>query len=84
MPKYAKAPIVLIPSVQGPLCAGDFGATISEDAQVQAALERAKEFVIALPQGTEKIRSQFMRFSHLWTRPLAEALQVLWRSWKRS
>ena len=41
-----------------------------------AALERTRQAVASLPQNAEKIRSQFMRFSDLWTRPMAEALQV--------
>ena len=41
-----------------------------------AALERVKQAVLSLPEGAEKIRSQFQRFSHLWTRPISEALQV--------
>ena len=42
-----------------------------------AALERLKQAVLSLPEVAEKIQSQFQRFSHLWTRPIAEALQVL-------
>ena len=41
-----------------------------------AALERVKQAVLCLPEGAEKMRSQFQRFSHLWTRPISEALQV--------
>ena len=41
-----------------------------------AALELTRQAVISLPQTAEEIKGQFMRFSHLWTRPIAEALQV--------
>lgn len=56
--------------------AGDFGSAVLEDAGVQSALERTREAAAALPAGEEKTANDFMRFSHLWTRPLSEALQV--------
>ena len=43
---------------------------------MQSALERTREAAAALPAGEEKTANDFMRFSHLWTRPLPEALQV--------
>lgn len=55
---------------------GDFGSNVMEDPQVLAALEHTRQAVTSLPQNAEKIKSQFMRFSHLWTRPMAETLQV--------
>ena len=56
--------------------AGDFGAAISEDAGVQSALERTWKAAASLPAGEKNTTRGFMRFSHLWTRPLPEALQV--------
>ena len=44
---------------------------------MQIASETTRQRVLALPAGVERVRDGFMTFSHLWTRPLAEALQVL-------
>ena len=56
---------------------GNFGSAILEHPQVQIASETTRQRVLALPAGVERVRDGFMTFSHLWTRPLAEALQVL-------
>ena len=58
------------------IIAGNFGTAVMEDPQVLVALEDTREAVMSLAQTAGNIRNRFMRFSHLWTRPIAEALQV--------
>ena len=60
----------------GSLTAGSFGTAIMENPQVLVALELTRQAVMSLPQAAGNIRNQFLRFSHLWTRPMTEALQV--------
>ena len=56
---------------------GDSGPAILEHSQVQPVSEATRQRAVALPARIERVRDGFMTFSHLWTRPPAEALQVI-------